>query len=222
MGYLDGQDTIGSLGGAVANDQFSGITLANASAGINYNFGEHADVRLHRGQTATIGYWQNKNGQALIKSVNGGPTATSLGNWLASNFPNMYGVNAGTNNLAGKTNAQIADYYITLFKQKGQKLDAQVLATAFAVYVTDSDLAGNNAAPYGFTVSSSGTGASTFSVGGSGLAFGVANNTRLTILQILAATNARSVGGRIYNGSTSLRNLANTVYDGINQGGDIL
>jgi uncharacterized repeat protein (TIGR01451 family) len=220
-GYLDGKDTVGTLGGTVANDQFSEITLASASNGMNYNFGEHADVGLHRGQTATIGYWQNNNGQALIKSVNGGENSTALGYWLATNFANMYGANAGANNLAGKTNAQIADFYVTLFKQKGQKLDAQVLATAFAVYVTDSDLAGNNAAQYGFTVSSAGTGAATFSVGNSGAAFGVANDTRLTILQILTATNAQTVGGNLYNDSTALRNLANTVYDGINQGGDI-
>lgn len=119
------------------------------------------------------------------------------------------------------TARQSATRFVTLFKQKGQKLDAQVLATAFAVYVTDSDLAGNNAAPYGFTVSSAGTGAATFSVGDSGAAFGVANDTRLTILQILTATNAQTIGGNLYNGSASLRNLANTVYDGINQGGDI-
>ncbi len=195
------------------------ISLLSVSSGV---FGEHADVALIHGQTATIGFWQNKNGQALINSLNGGVNSTALGYWLANNFANMYGPNAGANNLAGKTNAQVAAYYVTLFKQKGQKLDAQVLAIALAVYVTDSDLAGNNAAAYGFIVTTSGTGSATYSVGINGAAFGIANNNRQTILQLLRATNSLSAGGILYNGSTSLRNMANSVYVGINTGGDIV
>jgi len=63
------------------------------SDGQNYNFGERplADGQVQSGQTATIGFWQNKNGQNLIKSLNGGATSTQLGNWLAATFPNMYG-----------------------------------------------------------------------------------------------------------------------------------
>jgi hypothetical protein len=165
-GYTDGRDTLGSLGGSLNNDRFSDITLANGSTGINYNFGEHAATVLVRGMTATIGYWQNNNGQALIKSLNGGQNSTALGNWLATNFPNMYGASAGVNNLTNKTNAQVAAYYVTLFKQKGQKLDAQVLGLAFATYVTNGSLAGNNASTYGFIVNSTGTGAAVYNVGG--------------------------------------------------------
>src|SRR5262249_43630586 len=36
---------------------------------------------LSKGQTATIGFWHNKNGQAVINNFNGGPSATALGNW---------------------------------------------------------------------------------------------------------------------------------------------
>ena len=43
------------------------------------------------GQFATIGFWQNSNGQAVINSFNGSSTSTALGNWLASNFPNLFG-----------------------------------------------------------------------------------------------------------------------------------
>lgn len=221
-GYLDGKDTLGSQGGTLGNDQFASIRLKSGDNGMNYNFGDHADIGLHRGQTATIGYWQNKNGQALISSLNGGPNSTSLGNWLASQFPNMYGVDASDKNLTGKTNAQVAAFYVTLFKAKGPKIDAQVMATAMAVYVTNTNLAGSNATAYGFQVSSAGTGAAIFSVGTSGTAFGVANGTRMTILQILSATNERAVRGKLYNGATSLQNLAIVVFDGINQGGDIL
>jgi protocatechuate 3,4-dioxygenase beta subunit len=38
--YMDGKDTLGSIGGVVGNDQFSQISLPMAVAGINYNFGE--------------------------------------------------------------------------------------------------------------------------------------------------------------------------------------
>ena len=205
----------------MSNDLFAGIALNSGSVGSGYNFGEHEDVGLVRGQTATIGYWQNNNGQALIRSLNGGANSTALSNWLATNFSNMYGAAAGANNLIGKTNSQVADFYVTLFKRKGQKLDAQVLATALAVYVTDLDLAGNNAQAFGFTVTSRGTGAATYNVQGNGLAFGVANNTRLTIMQILRAANSVAIGGNLYGGNSSLRNLANNVFDGINTSGDI-
>jgi protocatechuate 3,4-dioxygenase beta subunit len=38
--YLDGKDSLGSLGGTVSNDLFSNIALSSGANGINYNFGE--------------------------------------------------------------------------------------------------------------------------------------------------------------------------------------
>jgi uncharacterized protein (DUF2141 family) len=38
--YLDGKDTVGSLGGIVNNDQFSAIVVPSAATGVSYNFGE--------------------------------------------------------------------------------------------------------------------------------------------------------------------------------------
>ncbi len=40
VGYLDGKDTAGSLGGAVTNDMIANIVVASGAMGINYNFGE--------------------------------------------------------------------------------------------------------------------------------------------------------------------------------------
>jgi hypothetical protein len=182
---------------------------------------------LGPGMTATIGFWHNKNGQALLKGLNGGPTATNLGNWLAGNFPNLWGANAGPNNLAGKTNAQIAAFYLTKFDVRGQKLDAQVMAVAFASYVTNSSLAGAAAAKYGFKVDANGTANATINIGSAGAAFGVANNSTLTVWQILKATDQLSAGGsgatqyEIYNGNQGLRNQANTIFSLINERGDI-
>ena len=164
-------------------------------------------------------------------------SATQLGNWLAATFPRMYGVQAGANNLEGKTNAQVADLFVTLFKGNSQsspggppKLDAHVLATAFAVYVTNQTLAGETAVSYGFEVTATGVGTRTFNIGQNGAAFGVANNTVLTVLEILYATDARTTNGLLYDidGSgtisaeeQSLRAKVHDAFAAINELGDI-
>jgi hypothetical protein len=246
-GFVDGLDTVGTVNGSISgnnaiNDVFSQIGLTQpGSDAINYNFAElpAAGGALQAGQTATIGFWQNKNGQALIKSLNGGASATQLGNWLAASFPNMYGASAGPNNLTGMSNAEVAEFYKTLFKRNGKtaagsgppKVDAQILAVALAVYVTNVNLAGTVAACYGFTVDAYGTGAATFNVGNKGAAFGLANGTTARILDLLVAINNRSTNGLLYDmngdGDTNdinealFRTMANDLFSSINEAGDI-
>jgi hypothetical protein len=48
-------------------------------------------VALALGDTAPIGFWHDKNGQTLINSLNGGPTSTQLGTWLANNYGCLFG-----------------------------------------------------------------------------------------------------------------------------------
>jgi hypothetical protein len=180
-----------------------------------------AGTPLSAGATATIGYWHNKNGQALINSFNGGSSSTLLGNWLASNFPNLFG------SFAGQTNAQIAADFLTAFGNVGGvqgNTYAQTFAVALAVYATDPTLGGGSAsAGQGFTVQPGGTGSDTFNVGSNGAAFGVANNTSLTVLQILQIlnTNYDPKTGLFFGGSQDNTNAANNVTNGINQGGDL-
>lgn len=216
---LEGKDVLGSLGGnASVQDVFSNVQLPGCDGcGTGYDFGEQVQPTcgLSQGATATIGFWNNKNGQALINSLNGGSNSTQLGNWLATNFPNLY------SGFKGKSNSYIANAFSNDFNQTGQKLSAQVLGCALAVYVTNSSLAGNVAASYGFNVGSNGTGALTINIGSSGAAFGYPNNSTITILQALQGTNAQSSGGTLYGGNTTLSDLANTIFDAINQGGDI-
>jgi VCBS repeat-containing protein len=249
-GYTDGIDSLGTVNGITTgdnsvNDTFSGIVITEpGSVAENYNFGETLIGQpIQSGQTGTVGYWQNNNGQALLRSLNGGPDSTALGDWLAATFSNIWGANAGANNLAGKTNAEVADFYSTLFtrtkKQTAQLglggpvgMDAQVMAVAFAVYVTDSDLAGTAAVSYGFTVNSFGTGASTFNVGNNGAAFDLANGTQATILDLLLAANNHAYLGILYDEDhdgdatssieVTFRAMANVVFSGINQTGDVL
>ena len=238
--FMDGLFTLGTavVNGGIATFTISSLAVGSHSIKAVFNgdgifetsfsqvllqtVNSASGTAVTTGQTATIGFWQNKNGQALINSLNGSASSTALGNWLANNFSSLYGSGAGTRNLAGKTNSQIAAFYLTLFKVKGQKLDAQVLATALAVYVTTNSLSRNVATQYGFLVTNAGTGASTFNVGSNGLAFGVANQTTLTVFQILKAANQQAQQGVLYNGNVDLRNRANTVLDGINQTGDIV
>ena len=94
--------------------------------------------------------------------LNGGGTtgsATHLGNWLATNFPNLFGASADPSNpygtsLAGQTNAQVASVYMNLLNPSGtNKTYVQIFAVALGIYATNSALAGGNyAQSFGFTM----------------------------------------------------------------------
>ncbi len=172
-------------------------------------------VAVQRGQAGGIGFWQNKNGQALIAGFGTTAAGQSLANWLASNFSHLFG------GLAGMSNAQVASYYLTQFSQSGPKLGAEVMATALNVYATTSSLGGAAGQAYGFTVSAYGLGASSYNVGGNGAAFGVANNTTLNVYQLLQAADGRVVKGVLYGGNATLITDAVNVFDGINSAGGI-
>ena len=200
-----------------AHDGDGGVGAATVTVNLLNQSGQ----QVTSGDTATIGFWRNKHGQALIEAVNGGGASTVLGDWLAANFGNMYA------DLAGATNAEVAEYYRNLFRQKKAKgrgpakLDAQVMATALACYVTSEDLAGTIAADYGFTVTQRGVSVSTFNVGTSGAAFDVADHTEMAIIDLLRATNDQAAGGVLYGLDSLLRSLANEIYSAINEQGDI-
>jgi hypothetical protein len=236
-GTVDGKDTLGTVKvgavdvvmGQLANDKFSNISLTQGQEGIHYNFGEkpQAGACLAAGRTATIGFWHNKNGQALIKSLNGSPESKQLGNWLADTFPNLYGPTAGEKSLAGKTNAQVAAQFQTLFKTKGMKVEAQILATALAMYVTDGRLAGTAAVKYGFRVTDPGVAYDTLNIGGCGSACGVANHSTVTVIQVLKYVDSQAKNGKLYAEQTCepvrqiLLVLTNIVFTAINERGDI-
>ena len=248
--YLrDGKDTLGTVNGTVVgsnstNDVFSDVVLPGPdSLAENYNFGERPldGGGVVAGQTATIGFWQNRNGQTLLKSLNGGPEASQLSSWLVTTFPNMYGAQAGQNDLTGMTNTEVAAFYSTLFRRKQKEaselglggpvhVDVQVLAVAFAVYATNSTLAGSTASAFGFSVTEYGVGIRTFNVGGCGTAFGVEDDSDVAVLDLLLTINSRSANGVLYDLDhdgdaddsleTLLRTMANDVCSAINEQGD--
>src|SRR3954452_15828499 len=70
-GYVDGVDSLGAVNGVAVgsdsvNDAFSAVVLPRpGSLAENYNFGERppSGGGVTSGLTATIGFWQNNNGQ---------------------------------------------------------------------------------------------------------------------------------------------------------------
>ncbi|MDB5305358.1 MAG: Cadherin proteinputative collagen-binding protein, partial [Phycisphaerales bacterium] len=192
---------------------------------------------IFHGLTATIGFWHNQNGQALLKSFGNTSNGLSLANWLATTMPNLFGKNApafnvasttGTN-LTNRSNTDVAAYFLSLFGVSGQKSYAQVLSTAFAVFTTTNSLDAGSASralalKYGFILSNSGGGAATFAVPQADwAAFGITSSTSATktIIQLLLAANNNAVAGKLNGGNTTLINETNDVFNTVNNRGDI-
>ena len=232
-GVDDGAEQLGSLGGAIVANDTMQLTLQRTDA-LDYVFAE-IGLSVSSGDTATIGFWQNKHGQSLI--AQGG---TVLVDWLSANFNNIFG-----DSLLAASGQDVADFYRNeLFRQKGKKsagpakVDAQFMAVAFATFFTNRNLAGLLAADFGFNVTDTGIGTKLVNVGTSGAAFGndVEDHSSLTIMQLLRATNAltdmpdgQSGFAYIYdmNGDgiidpeeAQLRSMANQIYSDINEQGD--
>ena len=160
------------------------------------------------GQTRTSGFWNDQLGQELIRKLtktNGG-TGQTLGQWLASTFPKLYGAGS-PNNLSTFSNAQVGTYYRVLFNMfNTNMLDAEVLSLALYIYATTSSLGGTAGTMYNLQVDANGLGAYLFNIGSHGAAFGVASGTTLNIFQIMLAANNTAVGGEAWDSNLSLRN----------------
>ncbi|HZM02375.1 MAG TPA: putative Ig domain-containing protein, partial [Candidatus Saccharimonadales bacterium] len=190
---------------------------ATSSPGCTITITASSSTDVSSGDTATIGFWQNKNGQAVIDCFNGGKNSTTLGSTLASYFPYLYGSHAGTNNLTGKSNAYIAALYENYFSASGPKVNAEMLATALASYTTISSFGGSCGASYGFNSSATGTAEKTYNVGANGSAIGLSNNTSYTVYALLQQANNEKQNGTFNSDATTF----NAIFDGINNAGDI-
>ena len=191
------------------------------------------------GQFATIGFWHNQNGQAVINSFNGGPTSTLLGNWLATNFPNLFGspnaytsatlTSFGKTSFAGLTNAQVAAVYSNLWTPSGLQKNTyvQAFAVALGLYAATTSLGGQSllsnglAAQCGFVVTAGGAG--TFNVGPNGSAFGASNGSSVSVQTLLQTADSHfsPTTTLFYAGDSTNSSAANNVLNGINSVGDI-
>ena len=231
-GVSDGAEILGSLGGMVVTNDTMQLTLERADAS-DYCFAEIGQ-QVAAGDTAGIGFWQNKHGQALIRA--GG---TALAVWLTRNFGNIFG-----DTFVGADGDDVASFYRDeLFRQKSSKsagpakVDAQFMALALSTYFTSRYLTGSVAGAYGFHVTDTGIGTKIVNVGDSGAAFAVADGTHLTIMQLLLATNGLTDAsnnltgfasiydlngdGVISESEAALRRLANGVYSALNEQGGV-
>ncbi len=232
-GVSDGAEQLGTLGGTIVANDVMELPLARTDA-FDYIFAEIGH-QVASGDTATIGFWQNKHGQSLIQ--HGG---SDLADWLTTNFGNIFG-----SEFDGATGVEVANFYKDqLFRQKSgrsagpAKVDAQFMAVALATFFTSRNLAGSDiAADYGFNVTDTGIGTRMVNVGTNGVAFAVANYADRTIMQLLLATDSLTDlpdglsgfahiydrnGDGVINGEESLlRMMANEVYSAINEQGDM-
>jgi CSLREA domain-containing protein len=173
------------------------------------------------GVTSTIAFWDSPQGQALIDSFNGGANAMALSTWLAASFPNLYGATAGTHNLTGQTNDQIAALFETLFSSPTPQVGAEILSEALNIYATTASLGGIAGAADGFLVSGTGLGALSFNVGSDGAPFGVANDTTRNVYEMLVGVNSRTLKGVPYNGGMLYQQEAAALFAALNQAGSI-
>jgi hypothetical protein len=180
----------------------------------------------------TMGFWQNKNGQAIITSYCNVPSAGGLRSFLRSYLPFQ-------DLSSTATCAQVATYVSNVIKAANASgasmnamLKAQMLATALDVYFSDPVLGGNriNAAnPIGgksvdLTLICATVVNPTLSTvaclngitENAGAAFG--SSTSLTVSQILAyAAGQSNVGGsNWYLNTKATQELAKDTFDAIN------
>jgi hypothetical protein len=115
-------------------------------------------------------------------------------------------------------------------------LEAQAMAVALAVYVTDENLAGTVARQYGFLTSQQGVGAAMFDVdealwdGSAQILFGCESASVLSVMTILDQVDARSGRGVIFGGSDGrlqfgellLRWMSTELFTAINEAGSIV
>jgi hypothetical protein len=191
-----------------AEDEFEQVVNRPGQAGIRED------------QTAGIDFWHGSQGQTLLASFNGGSTHTELSSWLVATFPNLYGAGAGSHNLTGKSNAQVAAFFQTLWTEQHDNPDVQMLAAALNVYASTASLGGAQGSAGGFQATAEGLGASSFDVGNDGAAFGVANGTTLNVYQLLRAVNQQAVGGVLWNSDAHLRDLAEDLFEHLNHRDD--
>lgn len=175
-----------------------------------------SSLGLKAGKTQEAEFWHKSAGQSLLRSFNGGADRTELSTWLAGNFANLYGVNAGLSNLTGKTNAAVAAYFQDLWRIDHDGAAVQVLTTALNVYATTTSLGGVQGRSFGFAVSDAGLGARSFNVGDHGAAVGVPNRTKQNVFEMLRGVNAQARNGSLYNGDSRLSDAAAELFEDLN------
>jgi hypothetical protein len=190
------------------------------------------ELRLHKWFAGRRLRCEKVARSSLIKSSTFGSSTSPLANtsalayYIKVTYANVFTTGGGTT-FSGKTNADIATYFTTLSNSKTQidNLRVQILAVALDVWATTTgegwSTAAGGSASYGFKQDSfhNGTGTIVINVGNNGTAFNVPNNSWLTVNQLLSLANSR---WSTFIASKDYVNMANVVFNGINEKGDII
>ncbi len=177
-----------------------------------------------QGDTATHGFWHNKNGQAIINAFGTTADGATVGQWLVGSFPSLFG--SFTTQYPGLTSsnpatsdAAVASLFLDLF-HSNLTLD-QIMTAALSDFATSSVLNTSTqgqalAAKYGFNLSIAGTGDKALDIGTGGakaLGLPTTNGTTYSVITILQAANSI--------GLSNLNSAIGSVFDQINSTGDI-
>jgi hypothetical protein len=139
-------------------------------------------------------------------------SSSNLGQWLATSFPNLYGAGTGSHCMINSNGSYFSNSQVLSDYCKFSGGDQQVLSAALSVYFTSTNLSCSNTSWYNgfFSTSSAGSGMNTCNVGNNGAAFGLANNTTTTVMQLLTDVNNNTIAG------CSVSSGVNTLFCGIN------
>ena len=163
----------------------------------------------------TIGFWQNKNGQAIITTTGSTSGVCNLTPWLRQYTPFQdLSAAAGCSTAASYVSA-----VITAANASGASMNAmlkaQMLATALDVYYSDSALGGNK---IGAAVPIGGVVVDLTNIGGTNTSAAFGGSTRLSVSQLLtyAASRSNSGGSTWYSNVKATQQLAKNTFDAIN------
>lgn len=158
----------------------------------------------------TIGFWQNKNGQAVITTGIAPGGVCASGSWLRQ-FAPFQDLSATA---SCKTVAAYATTVIKAANAAGASMNAmlkaQMLATALSVYFSDASLGGNQIA------AATAVGGVNIDLGAAKAAFGGAAS--LTVIDLLRFQNGvANAGGTVwYSNIKVTQALAKNIFDAIN------
>jgi hypothetical protein len=95
-----------------------------------------------RSKASSIKFWTSLPGQDLLESFGGWPESTGLSSWLALSYPNLYGMDAGLNNLWGQKNRGVAAFVLAMEIIHGTESDeCQTLASILELYRQEAEIA---------------------------------------------------------------------------------
>ncbi|HET7419202.1 MAG TPA: hypothetical protein VFL27_02345, partial [Candidatus Dormibacteraeota bacterium] len=192
------------------------VTINNTATIVETGQTASASVRVCNTGALTMGFWQNKNGQAIITKGQSTAGVCNSGTWLRNYAPfqdlsataTCSQVGAYVSNIIGAANAGGATM--------NAMLKAQMLATALDVYFSDNSLGGNQIgapAPIGgITIDLTKIYGSENASG----AFG--GHTSMTVSQMLAwaAGQSNSGGSSWYGQNKATQGLAKDAFDSVN------